>query len=129
MPKYLLDTGIVIRHLRGRKPIVNLVRGLNRTSRLAVATMTHMEVYAGMRPQEEYTTRKFLSRFVNLPLDTDIAERAGNLIKQRRREQRPIAVPDAIVAATAFRHQLTLVTLNHRNFENIPSLNLHPLDV
>lgn len=126
MARYLLDTGIVIRHLRGHKPIVGLVRGLNRTDRLAVATMTHLEVYAGMRPPESYATRKLLSRFVNLPLDAAIAERAGNLIKQGRQGKHPIAVPDAIIAATALRHQLTLVTLNRRDFENIPGLSLQP---
>lgn len=127
MVRYLLDTGIVIRHLRGRKPIVKLVRSLNRTNRLAIATMTHVEIYAGMRPQESYATRKLLSRFANLPLDAAIAEHAGNLIKQGRQGNHPIAVPDAIIAATALRHRLTLITLNHDDFAGISGLSLYPL--
>ena len=35
-----------------------------------------------------------------------------------------MSVPDAIIAATAIRQRLTLVTLNHGDFERIPGLSL-----
>lgn len=128
MTYYLLDTGIVIRHLRGRKPIVHLVRGLSRADRLAVATITCLEIYAGLRQNELYLTRKLLSRFVNLPLDMLIAERAGFLVAEGVAVNQPISVPDAIIAATAIRHNLTLITLNHKDFSPIIHLRLYPIE-
>lgn len=128
MARYLLDTGIIIRHLRGRKPIVQLVRGLSRSDRLAVATVTRLEIFAGMRDEEAYVTRKLLSRFVNFSLDPEIADRAGQLIAQQKTLNHSLTVPDAIIAVTAVRHQLTLVTLNRRDFEPVPGIHLYSID-
>lgn len=122
------DTGILIRHLRGRKSIVQLVRSLSRTDRLAVATITCLEIYAGLRENEAYLTRKLLSRFVNLPLDTMIAERAGALVAQSAAANQPLSIPDAIIAATAIRHHLTLVSLNIKDFAPISGLSLYPIE-
>ena len=128
MTHYLLDTGIVIRHLRGRKPIVQLVRGLSRSDRLAIATLTCLEIYAGLRENETYITRKLLSRFINLPLDMTIAERAGLLVAEGAAANQPISIPDAIIAATAIRHNLTLITLNTKDFSTITNLRLYPIE-
>ncbi|MEZ4656293.1 MAG: type II toxin-antitoxin system VapC family toxin [Caldilineaceae bacterium] len=38
-----------------------------------------------------------------------------------------IAVPDAIIAATALTHRLTLVTYNQAHFTIVPGLSLYPL--
>lgn len=128
MAHYLLDTGILIRHLRGRKPIVQLVRGLSRSDRLAIATITCLEIYAGLRQNESYITRRLLSRFVNLPLDATIAERAGILVAEATAANQPVSIPDAIIAATAIRHNLTLITLNVKDFSTITNLHLYPIE-
>ena len=128
MARYLLDTGIIIRHLRGQKPIVQLVRGLSRSDRLGVATVTRLEIFAGMHNEEVYATQKLLSRFVNFSLEPDIADRVGQFIARQKAQNQSLTVPDAIIAATAVRHQLTLVTLNRRDFESIPGIRLYPVD-
>ncbi|MGH2592176.1 MAG: type II toxin-antitoxin system VapC family toxin [Anaerolineae bacterium] len=110
----LLDSGLVIRHLRGDLEAVQLLRELGRRVRLGVSVVTHLEVYAGMRPHEEYRTRKLLSRFVAYEVDREIAARAGEFL--RRYHERGASIPDAIIAATAVRHGLTLVTLNAKHF-------------
>jgi predicted nucleic acid-binding protein len=81
-----------------------------------------------MRDEEAFITNKLLSRFVNFSLEPDIADRAGQLIAQRKAQNQSLAVPDAIIAATAVRHQLTLVTLNRRDFEAVPGVRLYPID-
>jgi predicted nucleic acid-binding protein len=55
-----------------------------------------------------------------------IAEYAGELIA-RGSIRSQLTIPDAIIAATAIKHQLSLVTLNIRDFELIPGLHLYPL--
>lgn len=123
----LLDTGIVIRHLRGQKDIVQLLRSLSRSERLAIATITRLEICAGMRPEEKYATRKLLGRFANLSLDSSIAEYAGLLVARGKQINKPLNVPDAIIAATAIKYQLSVLTLNERDFKAIPGLRLYPL--
>jgi hypothetical protein len=44
-----------------------------------------------------------------------------------RRETR-IRTPDALIAATALRHRLTLVTRNRRDFEAVGRLRLRAAD-
>lgn len=126
MAGYLLDSGLVIRHLRGDPEAVQMLRELSRRARLGVSVVTHLEVYAGMRPQQAYQTRKLLSRFVAHDVDREIAERAGEYV--RRYRERGTSIPDAIIAATAVRHGLMLVTLNPKHFP-MPELSLYASSV
>ena len=114
--RYLLDTGVLIRHLRGRRDAIRLMRSLGKSERLAVATVTRLEVHAGMLPKEEYKTQKLLSRLITYDLDADIADRAGDYIRGCRAEGITLSVPDAIIGATSIKHRVTLVTFNPRHF-------------
>jgi predicted nucleic acid-binding protein len=40
------------------------------------------------------------------------------------RHETKVATPDALVAATAIAHRLTLVTRNRRDFERVPRLRV-----
>jgi predicted nucleic acid-binding protein len=127
---YLVDTGLLLRHLRGQRNAVRLLAGLGKMGRLSVSAITRLEVHAGMRPDERYATNKLLSRFVTCDVDREVADRAGELIRKRSesRDRRvPLGVPDAIIAATALTHGLTLVTLNRADFEDIPGISLASL--
>ena len=126
MSKYLLDSGLLIRHLRGQRRAVRLLSGLGKMGRLGIATVTRLEVHAGMAPDEKYATQKLLSRFLTYDLDADIADRAGDLLREARNHGEVMGVPDAIIAATAIVHNLTLVTFNRAHFEHISGLSLEP---
>lgn len=124
---YLVDTGLLLRHLRGQRRAARAIRGFGRLGRLGISAITRLEVRAGMRPDERYTTTRLLSRFVTFDVDRDLADRAGDLIRERADRKHSLAVPDAIIAATAIVHGLTLVTLNQADFHGIPGLSIAPL--
>ncbi|MEW5987354.1 MAG: type II toxin-antitoxin system VapC family toxin [Chloroflexota bacterium] len=126
MARYLLDTGLVIQHLRGKRPIVQLLRALGKTERFAISAVTRLEIHAGMKPDERYATQKLLSRFLTLDLNRQIADQAGDLIRERETKGQNLGVPDAIIAATGVAHGLTLITLNRADFDSIPGLSLFP---
>ena len=126
MARYLLDTGLVIRHLRGQRKVVRVLRGLGKEGRLSISAITRLEVRAGMVPEERYATQKLLSRFVTCEVDSAVADRAGDLIARKRAEGVTIAVPDAIIAATAIQQGLSLVTLNPAHFIGLAGLSLVP---
>jgi len=127
-PRYLLDTGVLIRQMRGRKDVLRLIRGIAHLGRAATSPVTHLELYAGLRPREEYAARKLLRRFPTIPVDAVIGRRAGQLIRQQRAKGCPLSIPDAIIAATALQYSLTLVTFNPKDFD-LPGLQLYPLDL
>ncbi len=95
--------------------------------RLAIASVTRLELHAGMAPDERHATQKLLSRFVVFDLDAGVADRAGDFIHDTRAHGRPMSVPDAIIAATAVQHGLALATYNRADFERIPGLSLVPV--
>jgi len=125
MAGYLLDTGILLRHLRGQRRYVRLLRELGKR-RLAICVVTRTEVFAGMRPHEERNTRRLLGRMETIPVDGEIADRAGDLIRRARGQGRTLHVPDALTAATAIQYKATLVTLNVRHFAGL-GVRLYPI--
>jgi len=125
--RYLLDTGVIIRQMRGRKDVLRLVRGMASLGRIGISPVTHLELYAGLQPHEEYAGRKLLSRFQTIPVDAEIGQRAGQLIRQQKAQGRALSVPDALIAATALQHNLTLVTFNPGDFDPL-GVSLYPLD-
>ncbi len=126
--RYLLDTGVLMRHLRGRRDVVRFTRGLGRKKHVAVSAITHLELFVGAHPHEDHGTRKLLSRFQTIPVDGEVGRRAGQLIRQQRARGRALSVPDALIAATALQHGLTLVTFNPGDFD-LPGLQRYPLEM
>ena len=63
--------------------------------------------------------RQSLAGLPELGLDAEIAERAIAL-----RQQRKMGLGDAIIAATALVHGLTLVTRNMDDFKHVSGLDL-----
>lgn len=125
MAKILLDSGLLIRHLRNHQPTVQLVRALGRTERLAISVITRLELKMGMHTEERYKTQKLLTRFTCYELDTRIADQTGELIHRLQSEGHGISIPDAVIAVTALAYRLTLVTYNRAHFEIVPGLSLY----
>jgi predicted nucleic acid-binding protein len=106
----LLDTDVFIHHLRG----ANKLRP-GRDS-VSYSVVTRCELFAGAAADED-RIRLLLAPFLELPVDRSVAELAGRV----RRETR-IRTPDALIAATALLHRLTLVTRNARDFGRVRHL-------
>ena len=126
MAAYLLDTGILIRHLRGRKAVVHMLRVLGSRDVLAISAVTRAEIRAGVRQEEDQATQRLLARLKAVPIDAEIADWAGDLILRARRQGRTLHLADALIAATAVQQRLSLVTLNRSDFEGL-GISLYPL--
>jgi tRNA(fMet)-specific endonuclease VapC len=124
---YLLDTNILILALRSDPKALDLLDTLDRKQESAcISVATRTEILAGMRPYEEKRTMELLVSLENLPVDEAIADQGGRLIYQYARQGIQLSFPDALIAATALHHNLTLATTNPKHFP-MPDLRLHPL--
>mgnify|MGYP000005846685 FL=1 len=126
MGDYLLDTNILILALRGHSGALDFLLALEREEKRAlISVVTRAEVLTGMHPHEEPRTLELLNALGNLPVDRDVADQAGRWVYQYARQGVQLSLPDALIAATAFLHHLTLVTTNPQHFP-IPGLQVQP---
>jgi predicted nucleic acid-binding protein len=116
----LLDTNILIDHIR-RVPIaVAWLRSLPEPPRISVISL--LELYAGARSQrEERDIDAVCAPLQWLPIGAEIAQRGGSFIRHYGMSH-GLDIPDALIAATAEHHQLRLATLNVRHFPMFPKL-------
>ena len=108
MARILLDTDILVDHLRGD------LRFDPRDDDLHVSTITRAEL---SRAADDARVGRLLGAMKELPIDAAVAERAGRI---RRATGARLAA--AFIAATALEHELTLVTRNLWDFRGIDGL-------
>ncbi len=127
MADYLLDTNVLILALRSDPKALDLLDALDRKrEHVCISVATRTEILAGMRPHEEERTIELLGSLDNLLVDEITADQAGRLIYQYACQGIQLSFPDALIAATALHHGLTLATTNPKHFP-IPDLRLQPL--
>ena len=126
MPVLLLDTNIVIyainkvryyelyrRHVDGlivAISIISVAELYEGVFRAGLGSRTHRNIVAGL---DQYSV---------LPLDENVCRLFGKIRFESR--NRPISVPDALIAATALAYDLPLVTHNAIDFTGIDGLNV-----
>ncbi len=116
MPTYLLDTGILIRHLRNCAGYRELVHRLNEGGDLCISAFTRVEVLRGMRDHEREPTLALLDSFFTQVIDRATADQAGEWLRAWQSRGVTLSGPDAVIAASALQVRAALVTTNARHF-------------
>ena len=111
---YLVDTDVFVDHLRGAR------RFGAKSHRVHYSVVTRAELFAGYAATELVTV--LLAPFRELPVDRTVAERAGRI-----RRESGVRLPDALIAATAIEHKLSLFTRNRSDFEKVAGLRLRDI--
>ena len=115
--KLLVDTSILIDHLRDRRAAVELLlAAVGRGDDLWAVTVSRTEVLRGMRTGEAPRTVRLLSSLSWLDVTPDIADRAGELGRRYRQSHPGIDVVDLVIAAAAEALPAELLTLNVKHF-------------
>ena len=114
MADFLIDTDVFVDHLRGAKQLEP------KSHRVHYSVVTRAELFAGNTTTE--TVRLLLAPFREIDIGREIAERAGRL-----RRESGIRLPDALIAATAVEHKLSLFTRNRSDFEGVRGLRIREI--
>ncbi len=137
---FLLDTNVVSELTRPRiEPKVQQWVGSQKLGTLLISVVTLGEMEKGFTMMSDLPKRarleswlesKFAELFQDqaLPVNRKIAKRWGTFDGMRQMIGRPLAVPDGMIAATAFEHELTLVTRNIKDFAGLGLTILNPWD-
>lgn len=112
----LVDTDVLIAHLRGVAPAHDWLHEARAGQPLAVSAVTVAELTGGMRSSERREVARLLSAFRVEPVTEVIARGAGAFMRQFRASHSGIGIADYLVAATAEHRGMALATLNVRHF-------------
>jgi len=120
----LLDTSILIDHMRGYSPATEFLETIfNGGVKASISVMTETELYAGKSMQDPHN-EKFVTGLLELfniiPINRSIARHAGVLLRDYRNNG--LTPVDAIIAATAMEVKTNLITRNVKHFRMIKGL-------
>jgi tRNA(fMet)-specific endonuclease VapC len=126
-PKLILDTNIVT-YVQGNTTWRDLYLPILYGKNLCISFMTVAELLESAYHKNlsekniQQLKDKLAREFLILPFTEEICDIFGRIRVERR--NRPISVPDALIAATALTYELPLVTHNKKDFENIEGLEI-----
>jgi predicted nucleic acid-binding protein len=120
--KYLIDTNVISHLFANRLPekgkifVKNII---NIDFIISVAVEIEVLTYHET-PDKMPLIEEFVNLATILPLDKEVTKKAIEL----RRNYRRLKLGDAIIAATAIVHQLTLITNNTKDFINVKGVQV-----
>ncbi|EDN68644.1 PIN domain protein [Beggiatoa sp. PS] len=119
----LVDTDVLIWFLRGNQKAVTR---LNELPKINISAITYMELVQGMRNKRElqalHQTIKMFQWEVIL-LDNTISQYAMNYVETFYHSH-ALRLADALIAATAVHHDLTLLTANNKHYQMLKELEI-----
>ena len=114
MADFLVDTDVFVDHLRGAR------RFDPRSHRIHYSVVTRAELFSGTAATDVITL--LIAPFRELEVGRSVAERAG-----RVRRETGVRLPDALIAATAIEHRMSLFTRNRADLGNIRGLRIREI--
>lgn len=124
---FLIDTNVCSAYIKGNRVVWS--RFLQHAGGMALSVITVGELWTWAkrtktRPQARLAVTELIDVLDIIEIDFQIALRFGELRAQMLDAGQPIPDMDAMIAATALVHNLTLVTHNTTDFQSIAGLQL-----
>jgi tRNA(fMet)-specific endonuclease VapC len=127
---HLLDTSIYSQPVRDTpmECVMNRWSALGEDA-VCISALVHAEIWQGLVARD---SNKFWSRYRELleghypvlPFDERVAETHGRLVVELQKAGKPKPIADLMIAATARHHNLTIATLNLKDFSGIPGVRV-----
>lgn len=123
----LVDTDVLIWHLRG---FPKAIQRLDRLPNLTISAITWLELLQGFRNRVEMQAVQKSLQMRNterLPVTPAITERSIELMEALALSH-GLQMGDALIAATALEHNLTVLTANTKHFAAIERIKIEPFE-
>ena len=120
----LCDTNILIEFYKQNLQVVQELRQIGH-AQIAISSITQAELYFGALNKAELAKiKRHLASIHHFPIDIPTTNRFLNLMETYSLSHK-LSLPDALIAAAAFIHDLELYTLNLKDFQFITGLKLY----
>lgn len=117
----VLDTSVLVDHLRSSKPAADYLAGLE--ERPFCSEVSRIEVIQGLRSAERRSAEKLFALIDWVAVSQEVARRAGDLGRRWRRSHPGIGVADLAIAATVEHVDGSLATRNLKHFPMFDGLH------
>lgn len=117
----VIDTCILIDHFRGHQPATRYIESLD-DNEVILSVITEAEALSGESCNTESVRERILhllARWKHIEVSHDIALRAGDI-----KRAHGLALPDALIAATALSNKAELLTRNTGDFKKVEGLTV-----
>jgi predicted nucleic acid-binding protein len=121
-----LTLNILIDVARSIDTAIDRLNTESQNARLVISVVTQMELLVGCRNAIELQNlQRFLERYNQIKLDEAISDQAIQLLTTYYLSH-GLLIPDALIAATAMKMSIPLLSKNQRDYRFIQDLNLLP---
>ena len=120
MEKFLIDTTVLVDHLRGK----NWAKTFLTRQNLFVSFVSYAELLQGARNKQEQKLVKELIRSFAVKWGSEAVNRTAINLLSKYFLKFNLRLLDALIAATALENSLILVTDNTKHFKFIPHLKV-----
>ncbi len=119
MSRILCDTNVLIELYKGIQSVILNLETLGQ-SNLCISDVTAAELLFGARNKRELNILlKDIDTIFRMPVEAEISGLAVRLVSTYALSHR-LSLPDALIAATAMVHQISLYTMNKKDFRFLP---------
>lgn len=134
---FLLDTCVLveIRHPEGNPRVKDAVAAIDNDN-LHISVITLGEIVKGIALLDDNKRKMELTSWIQilernfsgriLPIKAETTHIWGELTAKAQRQRRPISVSDGLIAATAIRYGLHVMTRNIESFEASGAMAMNP---
>lgn len=122
--KYLLDTNIIAYFIRGDRAVSNRLLQVGVQYGISAISVMELKAWATSSSKIETLVEAVISDLVVIDFDRATAELTGEIRQSLNSQGKVSAISDIMIAATALRRRLNLVTRNTKDFQAINHLVL-----
>ena len=118
------DTSLFIDYFRKQKKEKTSLFLLSEKYEILISVITKLEVMIGATEEQKSFWNSVFETVTIVGLHEIEIDIATNLLKQLKKENKLIGLPDILIAATALSRNFKLSTLNAKHFERVTKLKL-----
>jgi len=123
----LCDTNIILEFFKGNDNVVRQLKAIQ-SKNIRISIVTSMEiVYGSLNKRELEKLIKALGKLTVYQITPTISELAYELMQSYSLSHN-LDIPDALIAATAIEHDISLFTHNLKHFRYLTGLELYTPD-